>query len=97
MYRKTAAALPLMLSGGCSQFPHHRFFTPPAAGPNTPWVRIVGGTELVSIGQKFNGQSTGGMVRRSEFILTRHQDLGTTHSSSERRPHMTAHNLPHSI
>lgn len=57
MYRKTAAALPLMLSGGCSQFPHHRFFTPPAAGQNTAWVRIVGGTELASIGQKLNGQS----------------------------------------
>lgn len=97
MYRKTAAALPLILSGGCSQFPHHRFFTPPAAGQNTARVRIVGGTELASIGQKLNGQSTGGLVRRSEFILTRTQNFGTTHSSSERRPHMTAHNLPHSI
>lgn len=76
MYRKTAAALLLVLSGGCSQFPHHSFFTPPAAGADTAWVRIVGGTELASIEQEVDGQRTGGLVRSSEFILTRTQDLG---------------------
>ncbi|GFM88852.1 hypothetical protein PSCICO_42510 [Pseudomonas cichorii] len=76
MYRKTAVALLLMLSSGCSQFPHNRFFTPPAAGPDTAWVRIVGGTERASIEQELNGQRTGGLVRSSEFILTRNQDLG---------------------
>lgn len=76
MYRKTAAALLLVLSAGCSQFPHHSFFTPPAAGPDTAWVRIVGGTELASIEQQFNGQRIGGLVRSSEFILRRTQDMG---------------------
>ncbi|WP_295475653.1 hypothetical protein [uncultured Pseudomonas sp.] len=76
MYRQAVAALLLVSASACSQFPHHSFFIPPAAGPDTAWVRIVGGTELASIEQELNGQTTGGLVRSSEFVLTHTQDLG---------------------
>ncbi|KQN58024.1 hypothetical protein [Erwinia sp. Leaf53] len=66
----------LLVTTGCSQFPHHAFFVPPEAGDNTAWVRIVGGTESASIQQQVNGKTQGGMVRSSEWILTHTRDGG---------------------
>jgi len=76
MYRQMTLSLLLTYASGCSQFPHHAFFTPPAAGPHTASVRIVGGTEQASIEQEVNGLPTGGLVRSSELILTNTQDRG---------------------
>lgn len=85
MLRQTAVSLLLVVSSGCSQFPHHSFFTPPAAGPDTALVRIVGGTELASIEQEQDGQRTGGLVRSSEFILTNTQDRGMPVASDQNK------------
>lgn len=60
MYRQMTLSLLLTYASGCSQFPHNSFFTPPAPGPDTASVRIVGGTELASIQQENEGQLTGG-------------------------------------
>lgn len=76
MLRKIVVPLLLASASGCSQFPHHSFFTPPPAGGDTAMVRIVGGTELASIEQEVNGQLTGGLVRSSEFVLTNTQNRG---------------------
>lgn len=83
MFRQTTLSLLLVATSGCSQFPHHSFFTPPAPGPDTASVRIVGGTELASIQQENEGQLTGGLVRSSEFMLTHTQDGGMPVASGQ--------------
>lgn len=85
MLRQSAITLLLVLSSGCSQFPHHAFFTPPDAGPDTAWIRIVGGTEQASIQQEKDGQPTGGLVRSSEFVLTETQDRGMPVASGQNK------------
>lgn len=85
MFRQSAVCLLLVLSSGCSQFPHNRFFTPPAAGPDTAWVRIVGGTERAAIEQEVDGQTVGGLVRSNEFVLTHTQDQGMPVASEQKK------------
>ncbi len=83
MLVKTTLPLLLMLSSGCSLFPHNQFFKPPAPSPAMAWVRIVGATELASIQQENQGQYDGGLVRSSEFILTHTRQAGMPVASGQ--------------
>lgn len=67
--------LPLLLSG-CSVWPRLEYFTPPPAGENTAWVRIMGSTESNALYQYDGDKRSGGLIRESVFILTNTQDRG---------------------
>lgn len=64
----------VLVTAGCAPWPKMASYSAPAAGDNTAWVRIVGGTQWASINQDVDGKRTGGMIRSSQWILPHTQE-----------------------
>ncbi|WP_241488292.1 hypothetical protein [Winslowiella iniecta] len=83
MLLRVAAASMVLATAGCALLPNNRFFTPPPASADAPWLRVVDNTEQTSIYQTLNGQRSGGLIRSSEWVLQNTQDRGMPKASGE--------------
>lgn len=81
---RSANAAVILTAAGCAFIPDHTFFVPPPQSAHAPWLRIVDNTEQTSLYQMLNGESKGGLIRSSEWVLQNTVDRGMPKVAGEK-------------